>query len=228
MSATGVPSNVYTLVKLESMMEQVLQVVPAVETAIAAVRSAIIKELEDRAVGMNVVTTDALQACVASAIQASGLMEAAEALKAMQNAPPSGPTRAPPSTSAFSQIWSGCLPASFQWPKVRVQLLWQLWMCGSSADGIPAYRFLACSHFPLDIFEEGSDGRKKMRNKRKKFGEGKFLCNHLSKLAISAGGSIPSGECTVLKKPTASTSLPALSCPSQRSHRVARSAASLR
>ena len=32
----------------------------------------------------------------------------------------------------------------------------------------------------------------------------------------------------LLKKPTASTSLPALSCPSRRSHRVARSAASLR
>lgn len=37
MSATGVPSNVYTLVKLESMMEQVLQVVPAVERSIAEV-----------------------------------------------------------------------------------------------------------------------------------------------------------------------------------------------
>ena len=139
---TGVPPHSSLLLKLHETMSAVQQCIPAIEAVVPKVVGAVVKELEDRAIGAGTVTREGLENVLMDVLRAAGVLQM---VSRTTTAEVSRPLEEIDQNISVTYLWDGKLhrlPEDFSFPKGGMSNAWNAWCCGDKSKNYPPLRFV--------------------------------------------------------------------------------------
>lgn len=183
-NVTGIPPHIDLLIQMNAVVDEIHQVIPAIQEVAPNVIQGVITVLEERCIEAGTVTRNGLESMLDACLEKAGVMRMVELAQHnnMSRAhvdasvtPDNEQAAEPQQRQAF--LWKGsfhAVPEDFEFPRGGVLQAWQFWCCGHDENRWPPLRTLV----PHDM---------STRNKKKRLCDFRFLMNEIESEANQQG-----------------------------------------